>query len=63
MVVELELGVVVAGGPSGTVGIVCSGCLGYPGMGHNFDVGWVVCGENGLYGEAEARLVENVYFG
>ena len=62
-VVELELEVVVAGGPSGTVGFVCSGCPGYPGMGHNFDVGWVVGGENGLHEEAEARLVESVYFG
>ena len=62
-VVELELEVVVAGGPSGTVGLVCSGCPEYLGTGHNFDVGWVVCGENGLHGEAEARLVESVYFG
>ena len=59
---EPEQGVVAAGGPSGTVGLVCSGCSEYRWMGHNFDVGWVVCGENGLHGEAEARLVDSVYF-
>ena len=43
IVVELELEVVVAGGPSGTVGIVCSGCPGGLGIGCNFDVEFVVC--------------------
>ena len=63
IVVGFGLGVVVVDEPGETVGFVCSlgpECLE---TGHSFDVGWAVCAENGLHGEAEARLVESVYFG